>query len=349
MRFRTLFFRALATLLLGHSTRASVTEIRADFFEQTADLQPSPILSSAPTDDGSYLISLYETAGSAAPTLQWTDENGVLQTQTVVARGTYYSLVQLIRVQAGTMPTVSTSGFAGQPFSLYVDGLGFWPKGTQGQHGLKKFDGFGSAKIHMATSTSALLLAISTGPAVASIPYVTWYENDELKTLQVPANTSIVQPIRADADTVVWIQTYAGDSMWYGLITFGIPAAGAGPFKDYETNLLEWTDATYPDLQTAFTAGASGAQILMASNIAEQPNAGSVAEQLYMPGGYGGGVIPCLSDQTAPPSGVPAPCVSPIPLGANGVLQFGTENQSGGSNLWGGSPLYSAEVDVLEF
>jgi hypothetical protein len=348
MGFRTLFFLVLATFLLGHLAGASVTEIRADFFEQTADVSPSPILSTAPTNDGSYLISLYETAGSAVPTLQWIDENGVLQTQTVAYSGNYYSLVQLIRVQAGTMPTVSTAGFAGQLFSLYVSGLGFWPKGAQGQHGLKKFTGFGSAKVHMTSSTSALLLATTTGSTGTSVPYVTWYENHALKTLQVPVNTSIVQPIRADAHTVVWIQTYSGDTIWYGLITFGIPAAGAGPFKDYETNLLEWTNATYPDLQTAFTAEASGAHILMASNIAEQPNAGLVAEELYMPG-YGGGVVPCATDQAAQPSGAPAPCVSPIALGADGVLQFGTENQNGGSNLWGGSPVYSSELDVLEF
>jgi hypothetical protein len=65
-------------------------------------------------------------------------------------------------------------------------------------------------------------------------------------------------------------------------VQFGTPAAGAGPLTDYEYNLLNWTDATYPIYKTVLTVGRSGANIILASNIAEQPNSGGISEQ-FMP------------------------------------------------------------------
>ena len=70
---------------LSVAASASLTEIRQNFFNQTANLAATPIMT-APTADASYLIAIYESVGSAAatPTLRWTDENAVPQSQTGV-------------------------------------------------------------------------------------------------------------------------------------------------------------------------------------------------------------------------------------------------------------------------
>jgi hypothetical protein len=343
------------------SMSASITEIRKDFFNRTTNL-PATAIMSAPTGDASYLISVYESTTSKncaiVPVLRWTDENGAGQSRAgTVGPGTncYLSLVANIRVLAKTKPTIETSGDTGASvYSLYVSGLGFWPSGAQRQGGLSEETGslpnpdliYALSIYEPAGSTSGLLVAYSTGYAGEDVPYLSWTDQDGNNSLQVPVGLSAVVPVRIAGGTKLWIHTYPGDTTWYALIIFGAPAKGAGPFIDYEADLLDWTAATYPDWQTLFTAGSAGSNVLLLSDLTQPANAGAVAEGLRIDW-RAQTTIPCAANLTATPAGVPASCVSPVFVTSNSPLQFRTYNTTG--TPWGLSPTYSAEVDVLQF
>jgi len=362
--------RALFLLAVCGSVSASVTEIRQDFFNQRANL-PATAIMSAPTGDASYLISVYESTTSCAivPTLRWIDENGVARSQQGIigpaslgvdggleVGNCYLSLLAKVRVHAKTTPTVETDGDNNYRFvySLYVSGLGFWPSGVQGQGGLSKVTGAlpvgivpsFAAYYKAPVSTSALLVAYSTGPAGLDVPYLSWADENGYNSLQVPVGTPAVVPLRIAGGTKVWIHTYPGDTTWYGLIVFGEPATGSGPFGDYEANLLDWTNATYPNWQTLFTAGSAGSNILLLSEVTQSANDGIVGEGLQVHW-TNQTAVPCAAALAAGPSGIPASCVSPVFVGSNSPLQFRTYNTTG--LAWGPSPTYSAEVDVLQF
>src|SRR5450755_3909534 len=360
MNHRRLSALLLLMLAICDSALASVTEIRKNFFNRTRNL-PATAIMSAPKADASYLVTAYEstTSCSIVPTLRWTDESGMAQSQPgMVTSGggsCYASLVADIRVQANTKPTIETSGDAsGATYSLYVSGLGFWPTGTQRQGGLSEVTGtlptpdqvYALEIYQPSVSTNGLLVAYSTGFAGKDIPYVTWSDEYGTNSLTVPVGTAAVAPVRIAGGTKVWVHTYPGDTTWYALIVFGAPAKGAGPFSDYEVNLLDWTNATYPGWQTVFTAGGAGANVLLLSDLTQPANSGTVSEglQVYWTNQT---TIPCAAALTATPSGVPASCVSPIFVGPNSPLQFRTYNSTG--NPWGASPTYSAEVDALQF
>jgi hypothetical protein len=347
-------------LVISVGANASITEIRKDFFNQTTNLHATAIMS-APTGDASYLISVYESTESCTivPVLRWTDENGVAQSQTGSVRpgggNCYLSLFANIRVQAKTKPTIETSGDSnGTNYSLYVSGLGFWPTGAQGQGGLSELTGslpnadliYALAAYEPSASTDALLIAYSTGYLGSDVPYVTWTDEYNTHSLQVPVATSAVVPVRVAGGTKVWIHTYPGDTTWYALVIFGAPAKGAGPFGAYEADLLDWSSATYPDWQTIFTAGSAGANVLLMGNVSQPANDGTVSEGLQI-SWTSNATGSCASALVAGPSGIPASCVSPAFVGINSPLQFRTYNTTG--NPWGPSPTYSAEVDVLQF
>ncbi len=372
MKHLALFLSAFSLVVCG-SVSASVTEIRQDFFNQRANLSATAIMS-APTGDASYLISVYESTTSCAivPTLRWIDENGVARSQQGIigpaslgvdggleVGNCYLSLLAKVRVHAKTTPTVETDGDNNYRFvySLYVSGLGFWPSGVQGQGGLSKVTGAlpvgivpsFAAYYKAPVSTSALLVAYSTGSAGLDVPYLSWADENGYNSLQVPIGTPAVVPLRIAGGTKVWIHTYKGDTTWYALIVFGEPATGpttGPPFGDYEANLLDWTSATYPNWQTLFTAGSAGANILLLSDVTQPANNGTVSEglQIYWAKEATGS---CASALMADPSGIPATCVSPVFVGSNSPLQFRTYNATGFE--WGPSPPYSAEVDVLQF
>ncbi|MGA2981163.1 MAG: hypothetical protein ABSD76_16355 [Terriglobales bacterium] len=359
MKHLGLLLSAFLLVVCG-SASASITEIRKDFFNRTTNLHATAIMS-APAGDASYLISVYESTESCTivPVLRWTDENGVTQSQqgSVGPSGgnCYLSLLANIRVQAKTKPTIETSGEDNAShYSLYVSGLGFWPSGAQGQGGLSEVTGslpnadliYVLSIFEPSASTSALLVAYSTGYVGNDIPYVSWTDEYGTNSLEVPVGTSAVVPVRIAGGTKVWIHTYPGDTTWYGLIVFGAPAKGSGPFGDYEANLLDWTAATYPSWQTVFTAGSAGANVLLLGDMTQPANDGTASEglQIYWANDATGS---CVSALVADPSGIPATCVSPAFVGSNSPLQFRTYNTTG--NPWGPSPTYSAEVDVLQF
>jgi hypothetical protein len=359
MKFRDLLLLTLLSLTVCGGARASVTEIRKNFFHRTTNL-PATAIMSAPKGDASYLISVYESTTSCAvvPVLRWTDENGVARSQqgSVGPGGNcYLSLAVNVRVLGKTKPTVETSGDDDHSdYSLYVSGLGFWPSGVQGQAGLSEVTGllptedliYALAAYTPAGSTSALLVAYSTGYAGEDVPYVSWTDEYNNHSLQVPVGTSAVVPVRIAGSTELWVHTFPGDTTWYALIVFGSPAKGSGPFGDYEANLLDWTSATYPDWQTLFTAGGAGSNVLLLSDVTEPANDGIVSEglQVYWTNQT---TVPCAAALVGGPLGTPASCVSPVFVGGNSPVQFRTYNTTG--NPWGPSPTYSAEVDILQF
>jgi hypothetical protein len=110
--------------------------------------------------------------------------------------------------------------------------------------------------------------------------------------------------------------------------------------------LLNWSNATYPNWETVLTTTDAGANILLLSNLEQQANGGSENVGLQV-NGTDPSAAACAASLVAVPSGSPASCVSPVLLGGSSAVQFRTYNTPG--TPWGPSPVYSAEVDVLEF
>ncbi len=289
-QYRGLFLASFLLASCGCGS-ASVSEIRKNFFNRTKNL-PATAIMSAPKGDASYLISAYESTTSCTivPELRWTDENAVARSQvgTVVSEGgsCYASLLANIRVHAQTRPTVETSGAdSGFHYSLYVSGLGFWPAAPQRQAGLSEATGslpnqdliYALPIYEPPASTNALLIAYSTGYAGKDIPYANWTDEYGNNSVSIPVGTSALVPVRM-GETRVWIHTFPGDTTWYALIVFGAPAKGTGPFGDYEVNLLNWSNATYPNWQALFTAGNAGANVLILSDVTQPANSGTVGK-----------------------------------------------------------------------
>lgn len=345
---------ALVTILCLRAS-ASVTEIRRDFFEQTVNLPPTAIMAGPTSEDGSYLIAIYESAGSVAtPTLRWTDENAVSQAKTATCNGAC-QLLAFIRVKAGTKPTVETDGYSGPAaYSLYVSGLGFWPNGTQEQAGLSLVSGIAVTDklVYTATaSVSALLVAYpeSSEGQISGQQSASWWDEDGERSAPIYYGAPLVTPVRIAGGTSLRIYdiSQTNTHVWYGLILFGLPASGPGPFTDYEYSMLEWSNASYPNFETVFFNVGSTIPVLIATNLAEQPNSGSVEESFDVTGVGEIDPFPCPNGFPAGPSGSPVSCVLPFTVLDNTALQVRTVNQAG--IPWGLSPIYSAEIAVLQF
>jgi hypothetical protein len=339
---------AIAVLMAGFLTpiraRAAVTEIRKDFLDLTSLLPASPVMA-APSVAGSYMICV--TVGNVettAPTavLRWTDENGLPRSFTYPAVNGVPNGCDLIRNAAGTAATIETDGSYDGSYNLVVFGIGFWPNGTQAQAGLSEavnyavsganggfefsFPGFPWLFAVIANSNCQWQLTggsagtLSEAGARISTSYGTG--SGEFSTLTTACNYTLIA------------------------LQFGGPQVGSGPLTDYEYDLLDWTDATYPQLMTVFTASGDGANILLASNIAEKPNSKTKSEELIA--SWSGQIsVPCAASVVGEPSGEPGSCVSSAVIEPNTALQIQTRNAPGQG--WGSSPAYSAEVDVIEF
>ena len=101
----------------------------------------------------------------------------------------------------------------------------------------------------------------------------------------------------------------------------------------------------YPDWETVFTPS-SAAKVLVAWNIAEQPDGGSVEEVINITR-WGNVNDPCPLEYLADTAGDPSSCVTLATVAANTAFQIRTTNDTG--QWWGTSPTYSAEVDVIQF
>jgi hypothetical protein len=87
---------------------ASLTEVRQDFLNQTATFSSTSVMT-APTADGSYLVTVYldqSAGGTVSATIGWTDENGNQQTFPVLGGSACFA----VRLKANTSLTVSTTG-----------------------------------------------------------------------------------------------------------------------------------------------------------------------------------------------------------------------------------------------
>jgi hypothetical protein len=325
-------------------TRAAVSEIRKDFLNNTSLLPASPIMS-APSSDASYMICV--TAGNVegtAPTaiLGWFDENAQFRNFAFPQVNGVPNGCNLIRNQARTVATIETDGSYSGSYDLFVFGLGFWATASQAQGGLSE------PVNYAATGTN--------GGWEFSFPGFPWL------LAVISANNCQWQLAAGSAGTLsasgseiftsygtgsgVFTSQTRGCTYYLIALQFGTPTSGAGPLTDYEYNLSNWGDATYPKLETVFTAGSKGANILLASNIAEQPNNGIVSEE-FLASWSNQTTAPCAASLLGEPSGEPNSCVSSVFVGPLSPLQILTYNTPG--QKWGTSPEYSAEVDIVQF
>jgi hypothetical protein len=339
--------KALALLLLlapWTMARASLTEIRKDFLNETSLLPATPVIT-APTVDASYLICV---AGGDVQTsvpnaiLRWTDENSQPRSFTYPAVNGLPNGCSLIRNQANTAATIETEGTYSGFYNLFTFGFGFWPAGTQSQGGVKEPLNYS--------------IIGANGGYEFSFPGYPWL-------FSVVASSSCKWQLSAGWSGIVvgagsQISTgYGGGNGLFTTLTpncsysllaaqFGSPAQGSGPLTDYEYNLLNWSNATYPKLKTVFVAGNLGANILLATNIAERPTNDLLSEGLSVSWNNETSP-PCAASIVGGPSGAPDSCVSPVYVEPGGSLQFLTYNLPG--QKWGTSPTYSSEVDVIQF
>src|SRR4029077_9743210 len=360
------FASLIAVLALGLSASASVTEIRAHFYSQTGALPSSPIMT-APAVDGSYVIAVqmehltcsnFDTGkgGVALATLAWDDENRVRRRVHLYNSGCIASTVVSLRIKANTVPTIQASS---DSYNLFVDGFGLWPNGTQGQGGLTEpiasisTNLLGTQKFPLSLAPGVYLVLAMIVPhedspanAAASVSWVGEANHNAPETVTSGAQILLPIHVLANASVTVSVGSGAYDAYIYAVGFNASPAAGPGPFGDHEYTLLRWTNATYPKSRTGYTAGSSGAVLLLATNIGEVPNSGSIGEGLLTcwPSQT---AVPCAASLMATGNGAPSACVSPIFLAPNDTLTFETYNNV--SPQWGPSPTYSAEVDVIQF
>jgi hypothetical protein len=325
---------ALALLLCASFARAGISEIKTDFVNQTGPFGPSPVFTTGTAADGNYMLCV--GFDSATPpvtaTLEWTDENANPQQWSPSGVQNCTAL----RNRAGATVYVSTSGSSGN-YSLAVFGFGLWPEQPQKQAGLTEVPpGSIAAGDYIFLVTEGTADAICTGTASLTIP--------GYGSMQIDYPWSIIFPFRASAGTLSFAPPTGSEhclGVTFNALHFGKPGTGAGPLKDWEVNLIQWTNATYPNWKDMNVD--QGGPGILASNIAEVPNDGSLYEVLQVYWGTQGAVL-CAASLGAPPSGAPAACASPFYLGGQ---EFRTLN--GNPPFYGESPTYSVEVAVIEF
>jgi hypothetical protein len=332
-------------LFIPALAHAGISEIKAEFPNQAAPMSPSTVVTTGSSSDASYLLCIANYDSPVKPTLAWTDENGRPQSWAppfLPATGYGYYGCHFLRNHAGASVTVATAGSLGR-YSLAVFGFGFWPNQPQKQGGITEVTLGNNADLKM---PGGPYLIIFSGDNT-SCEFVLGVPNLPAGfTLTAPA----IFPFYAGAGYVATEQASPSgtcdSSNQLSIIAFGEPSAGPGPLLDSEVDLLDWTNATYPYFKTVFTAGSVASNVLLATNIGEQPNSGSVAEQLAVTW-PGAGLPQAPSDFVAEPSGLPASAIVFSSLTASASVEFRTFNSTGLG--WGLSPPYSAEVDLIQF
>jgi hypothetical protein len=331
-------------LTTPNAARAAISEIRKDFLNLTTLLPASPVMA-APSVIGNYLICV--TAGdvqSNVPTaiLRWTDENGQHRSFTYPSANGIPNGCDLIRNDAATAATIETDGSYDGPYSLFVFGIGFWPDGTESQAGLSEavtydFTGANGGYEFSFPGYSWLFAVIADNDCQWQLA------GGSAGTLS-KSGSQISTSYGTGSGEFTTLTTGCSYSLF--ALQFGTPQAGNGPLTDYEYDLLDWTDATYPKLMTLFTAGSNGANIVFGGNIAEVPNDGIKSEEFIVSGSNQTSAS-CSTALVGDPSGEPSSCVSSAFIPPLTALQFFTENTPG--QEWGVAPAYSAEVDVIQF
>jgi hypothetical protein len=160
----------------------------------------------------------------------------------------------------------------------------------------------------------------------------------------------IAFPVRVLAKTNVTVETKGTVGSSYDLfvrgIGFWIPAAANTSIASYHTDLLRWTSASFPNLQSVVTAPATDASYLVRLDFDEVPNSASdvMCVDITSTDEYSRG-----QTQTgcANPNGVPTMMVFPLRVKAATAVQLVTYHFA--PPKWGASPAYNLTVDVISF
>lgn len=316
---------AFALLACATLADAGVSEINTHFLNQTRPFGSTAVFTIGSSSDGNYMLctAFNSPAPPVTATLAWTDENGNAQSWSGTNGCT------AIRGRASSTVYVATSGSPGN-YSLAVFGFGFWPGQPQKQGGV--------TEVEAGTISSGMYLFLVQQCAGASTLTVPGFGSVQTGThgLFLPAIA---------ASGVLSISSTCGTVPLVTGIEFGTPSVGSGPLKDYETNLVGWTDATYPDAETVFSQS-QFVNMFVAANIAEVPNGGSVKEDLGVGEQEGSQFASYGCDLSAPPSGAPSGCAVLIQSSVN-VVDYWTLN--GTAPIWGASPEYNAEVAAVQY
>jgi hypothetical protein len=366
----------LGLALLQATAHAALTEIRKDFPHQTKLLAPTAIMK-APSADGSYMVAVYldqPLGGTVVASLSWTDESGDLQQETVSSQASY-----AIRVKANTAPVVATTGTVNGSYNLYVIGFGFWTSGSQGQGGITEPISATFANESSDVSATTLLAPTSDGTyfiglytvhpnggAYGGTVTLRWTDEQGPQSMTtaicfngspcgVGGNSGIYQPsslafpVHVVANSQITIEATSPQtpySFQVAGIRFGTPSTGSGPLTDYEGNLLNWTNATWPNYKTLVACSAKQGLYLISANIAgPDPNAHAIGTWIGV-----SDIISAISVGTNWP-GIPHQVVvAAYPVcdtQGRGLIFYGTYN--GRNPIWGASPTYSLEVDAAAF
>jgi hypothetical protein len=346
-------------LLLTTIAHAGISEIYVSYPNLTSALPATPIFT-AGASAGNYLICVYlEQASSSATmtaTLDWTDDNNLQHSISLAAKTApyYRALCQPIRNQANTAPVISTSGTTTVPYGVYVAGFGFWPGQTQKQGGLTMattYQGWpvGFSTIFTTTKEATYLLAVqtltpATGTGAVEILWQDHYGSQLLLT-DNSQGTAVI-PIHVMGNSLIYIwgtsDPSPGASTQVALLQFGTPASGNGPLLDYEANLIDWTDATYPSAKTLFTEGSTAEFGIVAANITVQ-NQGGLAECVNV---WSGTSLPAQS-VCSDAQGTYGSLLLPMAIASDAEMNYWTYNAT--NPYYGQAPTYNAEVDAVVF
>lgn len=288
---------ALLAFVLALTTFASaaLSEIYAGFPNRTGLLPPTPILT-APTANATYLIFASISTSYKEPVVvqfTWDDPNGGAYSGNAVYWEGY---PLLMHVAAGTTPTVATTcGSEGAcifPYNLFVTGFGLWPGAAQAQGGLSESIRRDEPSLTSLMSDEILLTPGSTGTYLLLLDLtnvnggalgvtvdstISWTDEFGPQSATVSSQGGPNAPagdlllIHSVADHPITLSTslVAGTLETYDLhvrgIHFGMPSSGEGPLVDSELDLSNWSEATYPAVETVVTVPSSGEYILGAT------------------------------------------------------------------------------------
>lgn len=362
---------------------AGISEIKADFMNQTAALAPTKIFAAGGVGsaDGSYLVCVYleqANPGTMTATLAWTDENGNPQSTSPAnntgAIANYATGCTLIRNHGGTAATIAVDGAPAEDYSVHVAGFGFWPNQAQKQGGVTEpfaqaFSGDTdlAATVLVAPNASgtylvSLFTEYADGLTHGGTTTLRWTDDEGAQTRTTwfcghsPCysfgSQDISQPdhyaflIHATAHTAITIET-AGTTNKYSLqvnaVEFGAPAAGPGPLTDYEYDFLEWSNATFPYLKTVVSCAEPLGIYLTSVHLAE---AKAKAPPMFITSDVW---IAASANEPDGTSWAPQMTVPISPVCDRGIDLIGVGTSNGVVPAYGASPAYSAEVDVLRF
>jgi len=192
----------------------------------------------------------------------------------------------------------------------------------------------------------------SAGNVVATLRW-TDEQGAQSRSLTLSSNNlpqGTVFTIRVVAHTPVTVETSGTVGTSYDLfvrgVGFWVPGTGTTSLTDYRKNLLLWSNATYPNRQTVFTAPATDKSYLFRVNINEPANTSNdlMCVDILSTDEYSRS-----QTQTgcASPNGSPTMLLFPLRVKGGTTVQLMTYHLS--PPKWGGSPTYNVTVDVIGF